>query len=82
MASKNSIEQNEKATTEEVPGSIIIYIEEEINTFKRDVKLSVLLLGHFISFSFAIKDVKGVNYFPSRGNDFEIFKKILKINGL
>ena len=78
MASKNSIEQNEKATTEEVPGSIVIYIEEEINTFNRDVKLSVLLLGHFISFSFAIKDVKGVNYFPSRGNDFEIFKKDFK----
>ena len=65
-----------------MPGSIAIYTEKEINTFNRDVKLSVLSLGHFISFSFATKDVKGVNYFPSRGNDFEILKKILKINGL
>ena len=73
---------NEEATTEEVPGSIAIYTEEEINTFNCDVKLSVVSLGHFISFSFATKDVKGVNYFPSRGNDFEILKKILKINGL
>ena len=65
-----------------MPGSIAIYTEKEINTFNRDVKLSVLSLGHFISFSFATKDVKGVNYFPSRGNDFENLKKILKINGL
>ena len=64
-----------------MPGSIAIYTEKEINTFNRDVKLSVLSLGHFISFSFATKDVKGVNYFPSRGNDFENLKKILKING-
>ena len=37
----------------------------------RDVKLSVLSLGHFISFSmfsFATEEVKGVN-FPSRAND-------------
>ena len=61
-----------------MPGSIAIYTEKEINTFNRDVKLSVLSLGHFISFSFASKDVKGVNYFPSRGNDFEIFKKDFK----
>ena len=30
---------------------------------------SVLCLGHFISFSFATEEVKGVNYFPSRAND-------------
>ena len=27
------------------------------------------------------KEEKGVNYFPSRENDSEIWKKILKING-
>ena len=63
MASKSSTEQNEEATTEEVPGSIAIYTEEEINTFNCDVKLSVLSLGHFISFSFVTKDVKGVKIF-------------------
>ena len=55
-----------------MPGSIVIYTEKEINTLNRDVKVSVLSLGHFISFSFATKDVKGVNYFPSRVNDLEI----------
>ena len=55
MASKSSTKQDEEATTEEVPGSIAIYTEEEINTFNRDVKLSVLSLGHFISLSFATK---------------------------
>ena len=63
MASKSSTKQDREATTEEVPRSIVIYTEEEINTFKRDVKLSVLLLVHFISFSFATKKVKGINYF-------------------
>ena len=74
MASKNLNKQDEEATTEEVPRSIVIYTkeEEEINTFNRDVKLSVLSLGHFISFSFATKEVKDVNYFPSRANDLEI----------
>ena len=74
MASKSSNKQDEEATTEEVPRSIVIYTkeEEEINTFNRDVKLSVLSLGHFISFSFATKEVKDVNYFPSRANDLEI----------
>ena len=52
------------------------------NTFSNIVKLSVLSLGHFISFSFAIKEVKGVNYFPSRANNFEIWKKMLEVNGL
>ena len=42
--------------------------KEEINTFKP----LVLSLGHFISFSFATKEVKGVTYFPSRANDLEI----------
>ena len=41
----------------------------------RNVKLSVLLLGHFISFRFATKDVKDANYFPSRAHDLEILKK-------
>ena len=72
MASKSSTKQDEEATTEEVRGSIVIYTEEEINTFNRDVKLSVRSLGHFISFSFSTKWVKDVNYFPSRGNDLEI----------
>ena len=72
MASKSSTKQDEEATTEEVPGSIAIYTEKEINTLNRDVTLSVLSLGHFISFSFATKEVKSVNYFPSRANDLEI----------
>ena len=72
MASKSSTKQDEEATTEEVPGSIAIYTEEEINTFNRDVKLSVLSLGHVISFSFVVKEVKGINYFPSRANNLEI----------
>ena len=75
MASKSSTKQDKEATTEEVPGSIVIYTEEKINIFKRDVKLSVLLLEHFISFSFATKKVKGVNYFPSRANDLENLNK-------
>ena len=72
MASKSSTEQDEEATTAEVPGSIVLHTEEEINTFHRGVKLSVLSLRHFISFSFATKEVKGVNCFPSRANDLEI----------
>ena len=82
MACKCSTKQDKVATTEEVPGSIVIYTEEEINTFHRDFKLFVLLLEHYISFSFATKEAKGVNYFPSRVNDLEIRKKMLKINGL
>ena len=61
MASKSSTTQDEEATTEEVPGSIAIRVEEEINTFNRDVKLSALSVGHFISFSFATREIKGVN---------------------
>ena len=80
MASKSSTKQDEEWTTEEVSGSIVIYTEEEINTFNRDVKLSVLSIEHFISFSIATKEVKGVNYFPSRANDLEIWKKMLEIN--
>ena len=41
MASKSSTRQDEEATTEEVPGSIAIYTEDEINIFNRDVKPSV-----------------------------------------
>ena len=49
------------------------YTKEEINTFDRDVKLSVLSLGYFISLSCATNEViKGVNYFPSRANDLQI----------
>ena len=72
MASKSSTKQVEEATTEKVTGSIVTYTEEEINTFNRDVKLSELSLGQFTSFSFATKEVKGVNYFPSRANDLGI----------
>ena len=82
MARKSSTKQDRVATTEEVPRSVVIYTEEEIITFHRDFKLSVLFLGHFISFSFATKEVKGVNCFPSRENDLEILKNIFKINGL
>ena len=39
---------------------------------KHDVTLSVLSLEHFISFSFAAKEVKGATYFPSRAKDLEI----------
>ena len=53
--------------------SRLSYIQKkEKNTFSRDAKLSVLSFGHFISFSFATKEVKGVNCFPSRANDLEI----------
>ena len=68
MVSKSSTKQVEEATTEEAPGSIVICTEEEVNTFNRDVKRSVLSLGHFLSFSFATKEVKGLNYFPPRAN--------------
>ena len=60
MASKSSTEQDEEATTEEEPWSIVTYTEEEIHTLNRDVKLSVLSLEHFISFNFAIKEVKSL----------------------
>ena len=49
MASESSTKQDEEATTEEVPESIAIYTEKEINTVNRHVTLSVLSLGHFIS---------------------------------
>ena len=79
IASESSTKQDE-ATTEEV--SIAIYTEKEINTVNRDVTLSVLSLGHFISFSFATKEVKGATYFLSQAKDLEIWKKMLKLNGL
>ena len=72
MASQSSTKQVEEATTEKVTGSIVTRTEEEINTFNCDVKLSELSLAHFISFSFATKEVKDVNYFPSRENYLEI----------
>ena len=37
VASQLSTKQNGKATTEEVPGSIVTYTEEEINSFKDDM---------------------------------------------
>ena len=37
MASQSSTKQNGEATTEEVPGSIVTYTGEEINTFKDDM---------------------------------------------
>ena len=37
MAIQSSTKQNGEATTEEVPGSIVPYTEEEINTFKEDM---------------------------------------------
>ena len=39
MAIQSSTKQNGEATTEEVPGSIVTYTEEEINTFKDDMAL-------------------------------------------
>ena len=74
MASKSSTEQDKEVTTEGVLRSIVIYTEEEVTTFNRDVRLSVLSLGNLIPFSFATKEVKGVNYFPSRANDLKFEK--------
>ncbi|CAH3180673.1 unnamed protein product, partial [Porites evermanni] len=62
MASKSSTKPDGEATTEEVPGSIKTYTEEEINTFKDNMASEntkkMLSLGHFISFSFATDEVK------------------------
>ena len=52
-------------------------MKNKLPYINRDVKLSVLSLGHFISFSFVTEKVKGVNYFPSRVNDLKIWKKML-----
>ena len=78
MTSKSSTKQDEEVAKEEAPELIVIYTEEEITTFNRDVKLSVPTIEHFISFSFATKEVKGVNYFTSRANYLEIWKKDVK----
>ena len=59
-----------------------IYISKYLPCINSDVKLSELLLGHFISFNFATKEVKGVNYFPPGGNDLEICKKVLIVKRL
>ena len=69
MASKSLTEEDEEATT------VVIYTDEEINTLNRDVKLSVLSLGHFVSSSFATKEAKGVNYFPPWAYDLEKYVK-------
>ena len=37
MANKSSTKQEGEATTGEVPGSIVTYTEEKINTFKDDM---------------------------------------------
>ena len=37
MASQGSTKQNGEVTTEEVPGSIVTYTEEEINIVKDDM---------------------------------------------
>ena len=37
MASQSSTKQNGEGTMEEVPGSIVTYTEEEINTFKDEM---------------------------------------------
>ena len=50
MASKSSTAQDEEATTEEVPRSIVIYTEEEINTFNRDI----LFFFYFVLFYFSV----------------------------
>ena len=71
MASKSSTKQDEEATTEKVPGSIAIHPGKKKNN-NRDVTLSVLSLGHFISSSFATKEVKPVTYFSSRKKNLEI----------
>ena len=78
MACKCSTKQDKVATTEEVPGSIVIYIEEEINTFHRDVKLSVLVLRHFISFSFASKRGKRCKLFSFSSKRFGNLKEDFK----
>ena len=63
-----------KKWQQQVLRSIVIHTEEEVTTFNRDVRLSVLSLGNLISFSFATKEVKVVNYFPSRANDLKFEK--------
>ena len=78
IAKEHSTKQDEEATTEEVPRSIAIYTERR----NHDVTLSVLSLRHFISFSFAAKEVKGATYSPSQAKDLGIYKKMLKKNGL
>ena len=37
MANQSSTKQNGEATRQEVPGSIVTYTKEEINTFKDDM---------------------------------------------
>ena len=72
MASKVQSNKTKKRQQKKCRGRLS-YTKEEINTFDRDVKLSVLSLGYFISFSCATNEViKGVNYFPSRANDLAI----------
>ena len=72
MARESSTKQDEEATTEEVPRSIVIYTEKGINAFNCNVTLLMLSPGYFISFSFTTKEVKGVKYFPSRAKDLDI----------
>ena len=61
--------KSDKGGSARVNCHIIIPSKTTLPYINRDFKLSVLSLGHFISFSFAAEEPKGVNYFPSRAND-------------
>ena len=78
IASESSTKQDEEATTEEVPGSIAIYTEKEINTVNRHVTLSVLSLGHFISFHFCHQRGKRCKLFSFSSKGFGNLKKDVK----
>ena len=78
MARESSTKQDEEATTEEVPGSIAIYTEKEINTVNHHVTLSVLSLGHFISFHFCHQRGKRCKLFSFSSKGFGNLKKDVK----
>ena len=78
MANESLTKQDEEATTEEVPGSIAIYAEKEINTVNRHVTLSVLSLGHFISFHFCHQRGKRCKLFSFSSKGFGNLKKDVK----
>ena len=61
--------RSDKGGSARVNCHIIIPSKTTLPYINRDFKLSVLSLGHFIFFSFAAEEPKGVNYFPSRAND-------------
>ena len=78
MANESLTKQDEEATTEEVPESIAIYAEKEINTVNRHVTLSVLSLGHFISFHFCHQRGKRCKLFSFSSKGFGNLKKDVK----